>query len=133
MFEPTLGKHSKQKSTELWFLTKQGGGGPDQTPQNQTHIYKCLTYALHTLVFYCSQPGVKKLFHPANNSSYEVCSCYILYLRYVKKSDSGPKFVQGGLESLVTKTKFSTFLFWMLPLLYPGIIISPTASFLLNI
>ena len=37
-------------------------------------------------------PGCKKWFHPAINSSYEVCSCYILYLRCVKKSYSGPKF-----------------------------------------
>ena len=31
----------KKKSTELWFFPNRGGGGLDQTPQNQTHILKC--------------------------------------------------------------------------------------------
>ena len=30
-----------KKSTELCFFPNRGGGGLDQTPENQTHILKC--------------------------------------------------------------------------------------------
>ena len=69
MLHPTLGKHSKQKSMELWFKTKQGGGrGLDQTKPlflNVQHIHFTLWS------FYVANTGVKKIFYPANNSSFD--------------------------------------------------------------
>ena len=64
------------KSPELCFLTKQGGGVSRPDPSKPNPYLEmsdiCTSHSGLLLWPTC----VKNWFHPANNSSYEVCSCY---------------------------------------------------------
>ena len=54
-----LGKHSKQKSTELWFLTKQGGRVPDQTLKTKPIFINVRLMHFTLWSFTVANPGVK--------------------------------------------------------------------------
>ena len=96
-----------------------GGGGVQTKSPKTKPIFRNVQPMHFTLwPFTVANPGVKNNFILQNNSCYEVCSCYILYLR-CKKTDSGPKFArgQGGLESLVKNQSSVLFCFECFPLL----------------
>ena len=65
--------HLHPKIASLW-----GGGGFQTRPLKTKPIFRNVRPMHFTLWYFTmANLGVKNWFHPANNSSYEVCSCYL--------------------------------------------------------